>query len=264
MIEAIDIHAHYGDPECFPQKGLAKEFLKVSLEEVLRAYEEQNIAAGCFSPTEALFPACAEDVLCANARTAELALQHRPFYYWAVVDPLWPETFQQAEQLLREEKCLGIKIHPDGNGYHIRDHGDEIFAFCAEHRTVLLSHTGDANSLPEEFVPFADKYPAMTLIAAHVGCGCDGLIDHQIRAVQAAKNGNIYTDISSVKSIMHRIVEYAVEKISSEKILFGTDTPIHHIAMMKARAEYADVPEADKVNIFRGTALRLFPQIILK
>ena len=64
---------------------------------------------------------------------------------------------------------------------------------------------------------FADKYPNMKLIIAHLGS-----IEH-INAIKAAKHGNIYTDTSGYLSSLNNVIEYAVDAIGSERILFGTD-----------------------------------------
>lgn len=257
MYSAIDIHAHFGDPSCFPQKGLEKEFMRLDLEHLKREYDRQMITAACISPMEAIFPADERALLRANDNMAELARKNDWFYQWVVVDPLLPASYRQAEALLPERKCVGVKIHPDAHGYAIRDRGDEIFAFCREQGAVLETHSGEAMSMPEELVPFADRYPTVKVIAAHLGCGSDGCIEHQVRAIRAAKHGNIYTDVSSARSILNYIVEWAVEQVTADKLLFGTDTPLHHVAMMKQRIEYANISEPAKAAIFCGNALGL-------
>ena len=257
MYNAIDIHGHFGDPSCFPQKGLEKEFMRLDLEQLKAEYDRQQISAACLSPMEAIFPADEITLLRANDYMAELARTCDWLYQWVVVDPLLPASYQQAEALLPERKCAGVKIHPDAHGYPIREWGDEIFAFCQEHGAVLETHSGEPMSMPEDMVPFADKYPGVRVIAAHLGFGSDGCVEHQVRAIQEAKHGNIYTDVSSSRSILNHLVEWAVDQVTADKLLFGTDTPLHHIAMMKQRVEYANIPEAAKEAIFHGSALRL-------
>lgn len=237
MLKAIDIHAHYGNPDCFPQKGVEKECLRLSLEALKREYDRQNIVAACLSPMEGIFPADENMLLTANSLTEQLSQEYDWFYQWVVVDPLFPASYRQAEKMLKNRKCVGVKIHPDAQGYSIGEYGEEIFAFCAQHRAVLETHSGERLSLPGELVPFADRYPQVTVIASHLGCGYDGSVEHQVNAVAAARHGNLYTDVSSAKSILPNLLEWGAEKISAKKMLFGTDTPLHHIAMMKQRVE---------------------------
>ena len=237
MLKAIDIHAHYGNPDCFPQRGVEKECLRLSLEALKREYDRQNIVAACLSPMEGIFPADENMLLTANSLTEQLSQEYDWFYQWVVVDPLFPASYRQAEKMLKNRKCVGVKIHPDAQGYPVREYGEEIFAFCAQYGAVLETHSGEKLSLPGDLVPFADRYPQVTVIASHLGCGYDGCVDHQVNAVAAARHGNLYTDVSSAKSILPNLLEWGAGKISAKKMLFGTDTPLHHIAMMKQRVE---------------------------
>lgn len=102
-----------------------------------------------------------------------------------------------------------------------------------------------------EMPRFADKYPGMKLIIAHLGS-----LEH-IEAVASAKNGNIYVDTSGGNSAMNNIIEYAVGRIGSEKILFGTDT--YACAYSYPRIALADLTMEDKENILWRNAMRLFP-----
>ena len=257
MYQAIDIHGHLGTPSGFPQTGLEKEFLNLSLEALHRQYQSQNITAACLSPMEALFPCCEQTLLDANSHMEELSLTHSWLYQWVVVDPLYPASFQQAQRILKSPKCVGVKLHPDANGYAIRDYGDELFSFCREQRAILETHSGDTNSMPEDFLPLADRFPEVTVILSHVGCGYDGDITHQVRAVQAARHRNLYTDVSSGKSLLNHLVEWAAGELPPDRLLFGTDTPIHHVPMMKQRVEWADLTETQKERIFYRNALEL-------
>ena len=101
-----------------------------------------------------------------------------------------------------------------------------------------------------EMVRFADKYPNMNLIIAHLGS-----VEH-VDAIKSAKHGNIYTDTSGMASFNNNIIEYAVEKVGSEKIFFGTDT--YACGFQRGRVEYARITDKDKDNIFYGNVKRCF------
>jgi len=51
---------------------------------------------------------------------------------WAVVDPMQPETYAQAKELLQHEKCLGIKVHPEEHRYPLKTYGAELYEFAAK------------------------------------------------------------------------------------------------------------------------------------
>jgi len=160
--------------------------------------------------------------------------------------------------MLSRPKCAGIKIHPEEHCYPIHEFGAEIFEFAARHRAVVLSHSSEPNSLASELVEWADRFPEMTLILAHIGCGWDGDYTHQVRAVQRSRQGNVFADTSSARSITPRLIEWAVREIGAERIVFGTDTPLHLTAMQRLRIDQAGLTDAEKRQILHENAERVF------
>ena len=159
--------------------------------------------------------------------------------------------------MLKNPWCVGVKIHPEEHAYPISQHGPEIFQFCASRRTVILTHSGESNSMPADFVPFADDFPEVSLILAHIGRATDGKPGRQVRAVQQSRHGNIYADTSSAISVMPRLIEWAISEAGSDKVLFGTYTPLYHCGMQRARIEAADLTDAQKRQVLRDNAYRL-------
>lgn len=114
------------------------------------------------------------------------------------------------------------------------------------------------NSMPADFVPFANDFPSVTLILSHHGYGWDDEPSYQVRAIQQSKHGNIYTDTSSATSIRPKQVEWAVKEIGAEKIMYGTDTPLYFSPMQRARVDFAEISDADKKLILCDNAIKLF------
>jgi len=164
-----------------------------------------------------------------------------------VIDPRQPQTFRQAEAMLASKKTLGIKIHPTYHRYDICEYADALFSFADEHRAFVLMHPDHIEEMPR----FADKYPNMKLIIAHLGS-----IAH-IDAIAGAKCGNIYTDTSGGASSLNNILEYAVNRVGSEKIFFGTDT--YSCAFQYGRVALSPISDEDKENILYKNAMRCFP-----
>ena len=100
---------------------------------------------------------------------------------------------------------------------------------------------------------FADKYPNMKLIIAHVGS--EAFLD----AALNAKHGNIYVDTSGSASHLNHIIERAVQRIGAEHILFGTDT--YSPAFQLARIAWADISDREKRRILEQNARELFPNV---
>ena len=175
-----------------------------------------------------------------------------------IVHPLQAVTFDQARERLQHPKCVGIKIHPEEHCYPIRDHGRVLFELAAELDAVILTHSGHENSVPSDFVAFADDHPNVQLILGHIGCRTDKFsVDLQIRAVQASRHGNIYADTSSSNSINSGLIEWAVAEAGADHVLYGTDTPLYFAPAQRARIDAMDIPVKQKELILRGNAERL-------
>ena len=112
--------------------------------------------------------------------------------------------------------------------------------------------------MPADLVAFANELPEISLILAHLGNGFDGDPTYQVRGIQGSKHGNVFVDTSSSKSIMSGLIEWAVKEVGSERILFGTDTPLYFAPMQRARIDHAAISDVDKQRILSDNATKLF------
>ena len=188
-----------------------------------------------------------DDVAEENLYMNRLSKDNEWLYQWVVIEPRNKETYLQASTMLKDKKCVGIKIHPYSHNFTLSEFGDDIFSFAAEFNTTVQIH-------PEEniksVVEFANKYAKMNIILAHLGS-----VEH-VEAIFEAKNKNIYTDTSGCASTNNYVVEYAVSKIGADRIMFGTDT--YDAGFQRGRIDYALISEEDKKKILRKNAEILF------
>lgn len=257
QIPAIDVHAHYGRYYRAQQSTLVNEFSSADAATVAARGRQCGTEITIVSPLLGLMPRGECDAAAGNEEANQLIPRISALRQWVIIDPRNPQTYEQARRMLPLPHCVGIKIHPEEHLYPINDHARAIFEFVAEHSAVVLAHSGEENSLPEDFLPWADEFPEMTLILAHIGCGWDGDRTHQVRAAAASRHGNIYADTSSANSILPGLIEWAVQEIGAEKVLYGTDSPLYFAAMQRARIDQAEIDDDDKRKILRENALRL-------
>ena len=244
--KAIDIHSHLnhgvdGDSVDPNLLGLSLSDLDFMLSENKRF----SIGEVGYSTYAAVLSS--DNIEKENDYLEELSDSTDEVYQWVVVHPMIENTFKQAERLLEKKKVLGIKIHSPMHKYDITEYADKIFSFANERGATVLMHPHKTPEMPR----FADKYPDMKLIIAHLGS-----IAH-INAIKSAKHGNIYTDTSGYLSGVNNIIEYAVDAVGSEKILFGTDT--YSVIFQYSRIALARISHEDKENILYKNAIRLFP-----
>lgn len=188
-------------------------------------------------------------IITENEKTSQLCQTDSRLRQWVVIDPRIEDTLKQARTLLTLSHTMGIKLHPPYHGYSILEYGDHVFKLAAEFKLPVLIHP---QSNTTHILPFANKYPSVTFIMAHL----NGMSDDHISTIEQAKHGNVYTDVATVSSLKNRGLENAVARIGSERILFGTDT--YAAGAIRGRIEYALISENDKENILRNNALRLF------
>jgi predicted TIM-barrel fold metal-dependent hydrolase len=258
-LPAIDAHGHYG--AYLHPDVLLSTFSSASAAEVAQRARACGVTWTIVSPLAGLLPRGRGQAVVAANEAAHREIQTTPgLLQYVIVNPLQPETYEQARRMLRTPWCVGIKVHPEEHSYRISDHGDALFAFFEETGVPVKAHSGCPNSLPDDFLPFANRFPCARVMLAHLGngTGADGRLDLQVRAVQAARHGNLWIDTSSARSILPRLVEWAVHEVGAERLLFGSDTPLYHVAMQRERIECAEIPAAAKEQILFRNALNLF------
>lgn len=97
----------------------------------------------------------------------------------------------------------------------------------------------------------AKRYPEAKLIMAHLGGNCY----HGIKAIRGLPN--VWTDISG-STFRRDDVDYAVEQLGSDKILFGSDMPGCSYIVNLGQIEEADLTPEQKKDIYANNALKLF------
>ncbi|MBR3895264.1 MAG: amidohydrolase [Clostridia bacterium] len=242
----IDIHSHFNHG--VPGEYGTVEYLNTSQCQIpflLAENKRFGIKEIAFSSYSAVL--CSDYICEENQYLNDLVHNTEGIYQWAVLHPEQPKTFEQVDAMLGDKKVLGIKIHPYFHKYKMVERADRIFSFANERDAVVMMHPAATECMME----FADKYPRMKLIIAHLAG------ETEIKAIKYAKHQNIYADTSGSLSALNNVIEYACEQIGSEKILFGTDT--YSLTFQYSRVALAKISHAEKENIFYKNAIKLFP-----
>ena len=257
QFNAIDMHAHLGT--YIGYAPAQARFLNAEADEIVQRARDCNIVKTVASDLGAFDPAPDRpvDVNAANERTRGDAEQHDELRFYTVVNPKLPGWEDHADRMLKHPKCVGVKLHPQWNFWSVEEHGDRLFAFLSERNLLTLTHTGNAGNEPDRFIPFANKYPGVRLILAHIGHSETNVFDLQVEAVKKSTEGNVWADTSSSRSMLARVIEHAVDQLGAERILFGTDTPLYFAATQKSRIAYASISDEAKRMILYENAAQL-------
>lgn len=185
------------------------------------------------------------------------------FIGYVTPNPNYPaaEVEQELEYWLSTHSWMrGIKLHPSYHEYPINGPRYRIaFEKAREHRVPILSHTwgqGEENSLcgPAMFAELAEAYPDVNIILGHAG----GLLSGYRAAVEVARNHpNLILETCGSFQAMG-LMEYLVENLGSERVLFGSDCCFLAQTAELGRVVFARLSTADKRNILGLNAAKLF------
>lgn len=150
----------------------------------------------------------------------------------------------------------GIKIHPDFQGFNADDPKmDKIYSLIGD-RLPILIHAGDEKldgSSPKRIANILDKFPKLTLIAAHLG----GYKNWQ-ESMKYLVGRNLYMDTSSAIEYMDSAFsERIIKKHGINKIVFGTDYPAVYYKEALMFFDKIALSESEREDILYNNAARI-------
>lgn len=208
-----------------------------------------------------------ESVRKVNDFTADLcvAFPGRLFGF-AFINPSHDREVVEAEldRCLQKPGMLAIKLEIDVNSRDRRI--DAIMRKAVQYGVPVLHHSWYLNtwalsaeevelqkhrSNPADIADLARRHPDARIIMAHMeGCGMRGILD-------IADCGNVWLDTSGSQPFSGTL-EFAIETLGSERILFGTDMMGRGMPSQLGRIRGSRLSEDDRANILYRNAIALF------
>lgn len=118
------------------------------------------------------------------------------------------------------------------------------------HSYLRLDEILPEESKPKHICALARRYPELRIIMAHMALHWWDGID------AVARCPNIYVDTSGCDPELGS-VEYAVAKLGSERVLYGSDAPGRDVLCQIGRVMAADISEKARQNVLHLNAKRL-------
>ncbi|MEA4832139.1 hypothetical protein SDC9_123048 [bioreactor metagenome] len=152
----------------------------------------------------------------------------------------------------------GLKIHPDFQGFPIND--ERLFPAydaASELDLPILFHVGDENSSLSEAKKLRfvmDKFPQLTVIAAHMGG-----YKKKAEAEEYLVGTRAYFDTSEWHNYLKpdELLDM-IRRHGIEKIMYGCDYPLNSPYTSAKALFNCDLTEKEKRLIFSGNAKKLF------
>ena len=163
-----------------------------------------------------------------NNYIASECSKHSEFYGFGSMHAAYANKIDELERMV-SLGLRGVKIHPDTQQYNMDDRRmDEVYDYLSQKELPILIHCGDYRynfSHPKRLADVLDKFPKLTVIAAHFG----GWSMHDL-ALEYLKDKNCYLDTSSSFTTTGLIRAKELIRIyGAERILFGTDFPMWNL-----------------------------------
>jgi predicted TIM-barrel fold metal-dependent hydrolase len=175
----------------------------------------------------------------ANDHTLDAAARHPGrLLPYGCLNPSYPELFRaEFERIFLTNRVMGYKPAPFRQAVHLSDPVHEpVYRWAAERGAPVLCD--ERGGTPEELLKVAPKHPDVPFILAH----CGQSYDFAERAVAAAKQcPNIHAEITYTL-ICYGIIEYLVEELGAERVLYGTDCVMRDAAPQLGWVAWAKIP----------------------
>ena len=177
----------------------------------------------------------------------------------AFITPHYPE--EAIPELERAFDILGmkfLKIYPD---YFGRPNDDPayfpIYEWLNERGLAVMGHATypfdpEGTTVPDRFAALSERFPRVKWVLAHSGSSGAS------RAGEAAHDlPNVYLETCG-SGTSYPGVEATLEAVGGDdKVLFGTDVPLHDPRQQLAKVATAAVPEESKRKILGLNAIKL-------
>jgi predicted TIM-barrel fold metal-dependent hydrolase len=198
-----------------------------------------------------VFPISNLDMEKANGEVAALVAANRKeligFYR---IDPprMAGRVGALLEKAVRQWGYRGVKVHA-ADGWPTR----EIMEACRDRLPILI----DIKDTPAPVEMFAQQYPAVNLIVAHLGSFAGDWRVHTAVIDLMRRYPSVHADTSSVRFFDWLV--RAVREAGSEKLIFGSDGPLLHPGLELMRVKLLKLPPAEEALVLGGNIERLMP-----
>lgn len=174
--------------------------------------------------------------------------------HWS--NPKVPGTADELRDYLDDPKFRGVKLHPLMDGFHPNDPIVwPIIELLIERDLPALIHCGHPIfSLPWSIEELIIQFPEAKIILGHMGHGNVVYIDASIGVAQ--RHPNVWLETSGMPMSV-KILE-AVNKVGSDRVLYGSDGPWHEPKVEQLKVQLAGLEPEDLENVMHRSSQRLF------
>ena len=231
----IDSHVHIGGP---PKEAEPKNFTqlmkksKITKAIIFRLFYDK--------PTKA-----------SNKYTSSVSKQYPDLFIgFAWVNPNDKTSPKELEKSILDWKLKGVKLHLEMHQTPL-ENLREIFNITEKYKIPVIIHLGD----DFDQVKTLSKEYKTKIIIAHLGTGVYNLdINRLNKAIMLANNKNVFLETSGNT---YPLVDYALRKLDSKKIILGSDFPHEHPLISAKIIDLLDISDKEKNQILHKNITKI-------
>lgn len=173
-------------------------------------------------------------------------------YYTLVTGRHGKKILEDFERYVTDYGFRGLKIYSVPPLQLIDDpYMIPFIEKAAEFRIPILAHSTGA-----ECASLSRQVPDCILINAHMGCCPQASGDWHASIAAAKAYPNIYLDTTS-SSFDNGMIEFAVEEVGAERVLYGSDLPLLDPTLQIAKVTESTISAGEKDLILHGNIDRI-------
>ncbi len=255
-MKIIDAHCHIHIPDWVVNNN-SKDFLSEKFNEVFseKKIMENMRLSGISKAVVFPLPSTEINLKAANLYTLYISkLYPEKFIPFTIIDE-HPEKWFKFGVKGFKEHTFGQRIQKDKNGNDIfSQQFKKTYKFMEKNNLPLLLHAG-INRIERIKNDILKNAPNLKIILAHLGADYPINKRQIIQVLTGLKDKkNIYYDISTINDIL--IIEKAMEIVSIDKLIFGSDFPYEKPAESLNRIAELSLTDIQKEKIYYKNILK--------
>ncbi len=236
----VDAHAHLGD-----KSGVVSGYtplIKSSFEEMVKRNRKIGIQKCCVSSWLSIWL----DHWSGNEITSK-AIQMFPDHFigYASFNPVYVRKWEdELKYWFFDKRFKGIKpYYPRVEIPYNDSRWSKVFEFGNKYNLFVLLHPSD--NFVDEVEEISALYPELNFLLAHTGIS----FKHARSLIEIAKSRkNVFFELT-FSEVPDGLIEFLVDEVSSDKIIFGTDQPMRDPAPQFGWVAYSRIKVEDKIKI---------------
>jgi len=243
----------YWDVNCLVGRWPSADLAYHDLAGLLTRMDQLGIARALVGHTHSLTfdPTAGNATLVAQLAAASPEVRARLWPVWSVVPPVTGEqgTLSELGAQLAQHSVRAVRLYPRDHNYSLGTlEAAELLAGLAALPVIALIDLEQTTW--EELDRVAGAHPTLPIVACHVGYrGLRRLVG------VLARRPNLHLDLSFFST--HQGLEWLVERIGANQILFGTHAPVADGGGAVTRLKLSHLSAAQQAAIGAGNLQRL-------